>query len=153
MSIDVIAESTAASMSEAEMRDLLKTEGVGTIAFSTDDLPYLVPISFGYDGDATLYFVFLLFGPESRKETLANEAERGRFLVYQARAVDDWQSVSLDGRIDAVEEGEWDELRSAMENAWHPNVFSSAHPMRGVRGYRFEIDEWTGLQQQEIGER
>ena len=152
MSIDAIAESTAASMSEGQMRELLEAKGVGTLGLSTGDLPYLVPISFGFDGDATLYFVFLLFGSESRKETLANEAERGRFLVYRAQSMSDWQSVSLTGRIDAVEEGDWDELRSAMENAWHPNVFSSAHPMRGVRGYRFEVDEWTGLQQRDSGE-
>lgn len=151
MSIDAIAESTAASMSEEQMGALLEAEGVGTLALPTGDLPYLVPISFGYDGETTLYFVFLLFGAESRKETLTNEAGRGRFLVYRARSVYDWQSVSVAGRITAVEEGEWDGLRSAMENAWHPNVFSAAHPMRGVRGYRFEIDEWTGIQQHDIG--
>ena len=152
MSIDAIAESTATSMSEGQMGELLETEGVGTLALPTGDLPYLIPISFGYDGKTMLYFVFLLFGAESRKETLTNEAGRGRFLVYRAQSVYDWESVSVAGRITAVEEGEWDELRSAMENAWHPNVFSAAHPMRGVRGYRFEIDEWTGLQQRDVGE-
>mgnify|MGYP000447452168 CR=1 FL=1 len=151
MSIDAIAESTAASMSEGQMRELLEAEGVGTLGLPTDDLPYLLPISFGFDGDATLYFVFLLFGSESRKETLVTETERAQFMVYRAESMHDWQSVSLTGRIAAVEDGEWDELRSAMENAWHPNVFSSAHPMRGVRGYRFEIDEWTGLQQRDVG--
>ncbi|WP_049912202.1 pyridoxamine 5'-phosphate oxidase family protein [Halorubrum kocurii] len=151
MSIDAIAESTAASMSEGQMRELLEAEGVGTLGLPTGDLPYLIPVSFGFDGDATLYFVFLLFGTESRKETLVSEAGRGRFLVYRADSMYDWQSVSVTGPITAVEEGEWDELRSAMENAWHPNVFSSAHPMRGVRGYRFEIDEWTGLQQRDTG--
>ena len=152
MSIDAIAESTAASMGEGQMRALLEAEGVGTLALPTDDLPYLIPISFGYDGETTLYFVFLLFGTESRKETLTDETGRGQFLVYRARSVYDWQSVSLAGRIGSVEEGRWDELREAMENAWHPNVFSSAHPMRGVRGYRFEIDEWTGIQQQDVSE-
>mgnify|MGYP005863790107 CR=1 FL=1 len=152
MSIDTIAESTAAPMSQGEMRGLLESEGVGTLALPTDDLPYLVPISFGYDGETTLYFVFLLFGSESRKERLTDETGRGRFLVYRARSVSDWQSVSLAGRIDAVEEGEWDGLREAMKNAWHPNVFSAAHPMRGVRGYRFEIDEWTGIQQRDASE-
>jgi len=152
MSIDAIAESTAAPMSEGAMRELLESEGVGTLALSTDDLPYLIPISFGYDGETTLYFVFLLFGSESRKERLTDETRRGRFLVYRAGSVSDWQSVSLAGRMDTVEEGKWDGLREAMENAWHPNVFSSAHPMRGVRGYRFEIDEWTGIQQRDAGE-
>jgi hypothetical protein len=153
MSIDAIAESTADPMSDEEIAALLESEGVGTLGLPGEDLPYLLPISFGYDGDATLYFVFLLFGSESRKETLANDAKRGRFLVYRARSLYDWQSVSLTGRIELVEEGEWDELRAAMENAWHPNIFSAAHPTRGVEGYRFEIEEWTGIQQRDPGKK
>lgn len=151
MSIDAIAESSADSMSEAEMGDLLESEGVGTLAFATEDLPYLLPISFGYDGESALYFVFLLFGSESRKETLANEAKRARFLTYRADSMYDWRSVSLAGRIELLEEGEWTELRSAMENAWHPNMFSAAHPTRGVEGYRFDIEEWSGIQQRDPG--
>jgi hypothetical protein len=151
MSIDAIAESTADPMSDEQIAALLESEGVGTLGLPGDDLPYLLPISFGYDGESALYFVFLLFGAESRKETLANEAKRGRFLVYRARSLYDWQSVSMAGRIEFVEEDEWDELRTAMENAWHPNIFSAAHPTRGVEGYRFEIEEWTGIQQQDLG--
>jgi hypothetical protein len=59
----------------------------------------------------------------------------------------DWRSVSLVGEIEAVEDDCWDELQTAMENAWHPNLFSSASPMRGVRGYRFRIANWTGIHQ------
>jgi hypothetical protein len=151
MSIDAIAESTAETMNEEQIAELLEAEGVGTLGLPGEDIPYLLPISFGYDGNSALYFVFLLFGSESRKETLANEAKRGRFLVYRAQSLYDWQSVSMAGRIELVEEGEWTELRSAMENAWHPNIFSAAHPTRGVEGYRFEIEEWSGIQQQDLG--
>ncbi len=147
MNIEAIAESTATSMNEEQLGDLLKSEGVGVLALPDADLPYVIPVSFGYDGDRTLYFVFLLFGAESRKEVLAKRADRARFLVYRADSMSDWRSVLLTGRIDPVAEAEWSTLRSAMENAWHPNVFSSAHPMRGVEGYRFEVDSWTGIQQ------
>lgn len=149
MSIDAIVESSAASMSEDEMQALLTQEGVGTLALPTDDLPYVIPMSFGYDGESTLYFVFLLFGTDSRKEVLSDRSQRGRFLVYRAESVSEWQSVSLTGRITSVDDdGEWDALRDAMENAWHPNIFSAAAPMRGVEGYRFQIEEWTGIQQE-----
>jgi len=147
MSINVVAESSAVPMNESRMRTLLTEEGVGILALPDDDIPYVVPMSFGYDGESTLYFVFMLFGAESRKSKLAEDADRARFLVHRAESVTDWRSVSLTGRIDSLGDDEWDALRGAMENAWHPNVFSSAHPMRGIEGYRFRIDSWTGIEQ------
>lgn len=149
---ELLEESDAVSMSDGQMKALLTEEGVGTLTLPTDDLPYVLPISFGYDGSSTLYFVFLLFGSESRKEELANTAERGRFLVYQAESMYNWQSVSLTGHIRPVDEDEWPELQNAMENAWQANIFSAAHPMRGIEGYRFEIESWTGIQQRSSSE-
>lgn len=151
MTNDLIAESNTAPVSEEQMRTLLEEEGIGILALPTADLPYVVPMSFGYDGESTLYFVYLLFGTESRKEDLSNEADRGRFLIYRAQSVYDWQSVCLTGGIDTVPDDEWGALRDAMRNAWHPNVFASANPMRGVQGYRFRIESWTGIQQRGSG--
>ncbi len=146
MSTEELLESSATSMSDDEIRAFLTDRGVGTLVLPDDEVPYAVPMSFGYDGDAALYFVYLLFGPESHKETLSDRAERARFLSYRAESMHDWRSVTLVGRIDPVADDEWDDLQRAMENAWHPNLFSSASPMRGVEGYRFEIEEWKGLQ-------
>lgn len=146
MPLDAITESDTASMTDDEIAEFLTQEGVGTLALAGERLPYLVPMSFGYDGESALYFLFLLFGAESRKETLADKTQRGRFIVYRAESIHEWRSVSLTGRITAVDD-EWETLRSAMQNSWHPNLFSSASPMRGVHGYRFEITEWTGLKQ------
>lgn len=148
----LLEESAAVSMNESQMESLLTEEGIGILAFPTDDLPYIIPISFGYDGGSTLYFVFLLFGTESRKEELANETERCRFLVYRAESAYRWQSVSLIGHIRVVGDDEWDALQNAMENAWQSNIFSAAHPMRGIEGYRFEIESWTGIRQQDVTE-
>ena len=147
MSTDELLESSAAAMTDDRIREFLTEQGVGTLALPDDDAPYLVPMSFGYDGESALYFTFLLFGPESRKETLSERASGARFLVYEARSPHEWRSVNLRGRIEAIEEDDWADLREAMANAWHPDLFSSAEPMRGVRGYRFRIDEWTGIRQ------
>jgi len=149
MSTEVMPESSAVSMTDGEIEELLTERGVGTLALPDEGVPYIVPMSFGYDGASALYFVFLLFGTKSRKETLSDQAERGRFLVYRARSVYDWQSVSCTGQIETVPSEDWDELQSAMQNAWHPSLFSSASPMRGIEGYRLRIDEWTGIQQRE----
>jgi hypothetical protein len=60
--------------------------------------------------------------------------------------------VSLLGRIEAVADDEWGPVRDAMENAWHPDLFSSAEPMRGVGGCRLRIDERTGIRRGSAGE-
>lgn len=133
-------------MSEDQIQEFLTEQGVGILTLPDGEIPYAVPMSFGYDGDSTLYFLFLLFGTESRKETLSDRAQGARFVVYAAQSMDDWQSVSLTGQISAVPEDEWDELQSAMQNAWHPDLFSSASPMRGIQGYQLQIEEWTGIQ-------
>jgi nitroimidazol reductase NimA-like FMN-containing flavoprotein (pyridoxamine 5'-phosphate oxidase superfamily) len=146
MSTDAFPESNVVSMNESQIRTLLEEEGVGILALPAEDLPYTIPMSFGYDGDSMLYFAFLLFGTESQKEDLANRADRARFLVYRAESVYDWQSVSLTGHISTVRDEDGNGFENAMQNAWHPNLISSAHPMRA---YRFEIESWTGIQQQD----
>jgi nitroimidazol reductase NimA-like FMN-containing flavoprotein (pyridoxamine 5'-phosphate oxidase superfamily) len=147
MSIHEIRESGTSRMTEEELDEFLTEQGVGVLGLAEEGLPYLLPLSFGYDGEAALYFVYLLFGPESHKEELTERTGRGRFLVYDAAAVHHWRSASLVGRFEQVPADEWDDLRAAMENAWHPDLFSSAEPMRGVQGYRFDIESWTAIQQ------
>jgi hypothetical protein len=146
MSIHELRESETSRMTEAELGELLTEQGVGVLGLAADGVPYLVPLSFGYDGSEACYFVFLLFGPQSRKETLAEAAGRARFLVYDAASVHDWRSASLAGRLQPVADDGWDDLLVAMENAWHPDLFSTAEPMRGVEGYRLDIEEWTAIQ-------
>ena len=133
-------------MTDEELRTFLTEQGVGILGLVDESVPYLVPMSFGFNGEETLYFVFLLFGSESRKEQLCDQHRRGRFLVYSADSFHDWQSVSLEGTIETVADEEWDALQDAMENAWHPDIFSAASPMRGIEGYQFRIDEWTAIQ-------
>lgn len=146
MSIGAITESGMNSMEDDGIRTFLTEQGVGILGIQDDGVPYLVPLSFGFDGESTLYFVFLLFGTESRKETLTDENRRARFLVHRADSMHEWQSVSCTGSISHVADEDWDELLDTMENSWHSDLFSSARPMRGVRGYRFEIEDWSGIQ-------
>jgi nitroimidazol reductase NimA-like FMN-containing flavoprotein (pyridoxamine 5'-phosphate oxidase superfamily) len=147
MSISAMTESGLVLMDDDQISEFLTQNGVGILGIPDEEFPYLVPLSFGFDGDSTVYFVYLLFGTESRKETLTDQAERGRLLVYSAQSMHEWQSVSATGHISAVDgEDEWDTLQQTMENAWHSDLFSSATPMRGVQGYRFDIDDWSGIQ-------
>jgi hypothetical protein len=145
MSSDERSESDAERMTDEEIREFLRREGAGVLGFSTAEAPYLLPMSFGYDGQSALYFVFLLFGAGSRKAELADETHRASFLVYRTESKHAWRSVQAVGRLEAVADGEWSDFRTAMENAWHPDVFSSARPTRGIDGYRLEIADWTGV--------
>lgn len=150
MSLSVITESGIVPMDEDRMQKLLTDEGSGVLGIADDGVPYLLPMSFGYDGDETLYFVYVLFGEESRKETLTDAADRARFVVYGGDDRHEWQSVSLIGSLSRVDDDEWDDLREAMKNAQHADIFSTATPMRGIEGFRFEIEEWSGIRDGEM---
>lgn len=145
MSIADIRESGATSMDDEEVEQFLRDQGVGVLALPARDAPYALPLSFGYDGDSSLYFTYLLFGTESKKEDLSEAAEVARFLVYAAGSMYEWRSVLLTGTLGEVPEEEWDELGAAMENAWYPDLFAASTPMRGIEGYRFEITDRTSI--------
>lgn len=145
MSIAEISESDGKHMDQNEIDQFLYEQGVGVLALADEDLPYILPLSFGYDGDACLYFTYLLFGEQSKKEDLSDRAEKARFLVYAAESMYEWRSVLLTGTLGEVPREEWDELQTAMENAWHPSLFSAASPMRGVKGYQFSITDQSSV--------
>lgn len=149
MSISEMKDTDAEQMDEQEVEQFLREQGVGVLAVSDRDLPYVIPISFGYDGESRLYFIYLLFGEASKKESLSERVERARFLVYSARSMYEWRSVILTGKLKEVQEEEWDELQTAMTNAWHPDLFSTATPMRGIKGYQFSITDQTSLKHSE----
>lgn len=145
MSIAAITESGMGSMDDDEISEFLTDQGVGILAIGGEDGPYQVPLSFGFDGESSMYFVYLLFGTESRKETLTEETRRGHFLTFDATSMHEWQSVSATGELTEIDDEEWGTLQETMENAWHSDLFASADPMRGVSGYRFDVEEWTGV--------
>lgn len=145
MSIAEIRDSGAEQMEQEEVKQFLREQGVGVLALSDRDVPYVLPLSFGYDGESRLYFTYLLFGAQSKKEDLSERVERARFLVYSAASMHEWRSVLLTGELEGVPDEEWNELQTAMQNAWHPDLFSAATPMRGIKGYRFSITDRTSL--------
>lgn len=145
MSIAEIRDSEAEHMEQAEIDRFLRGQGVGVLAVSDGNLPYVLPLSFGYDGDSRLYFAYLLFGAQSKKEELSNRVDSARFLVYTAESMTEWRSVLLTGELDEVPEAEWDAFKASMQNAWHPNLFATATPMRGISAYQLRITEQTSL--------
>jgi uncharacterized protein len=83
---------------------LLRTAIVGRIAccghgLIGDGRPYLVPLAYGYDGDA----VYAHSGP-GRKLDLMRYEPRVTFEVDEAKASDRWRSVIAEGTFEEIED-------------------------------------------------
>lgn len=131
-------------MDDAEIREFLTTEGVGVLGLATEGPPYMLPISFDFDGDSTLHFTFVI-GDSSRKTMVSRRAETARFLVYDDELQSDWRSVLLTGSIDAVPSEDWDAVLKQLDNAWRPVVFQEAQYAIDVDIFAFSIEEQHGI--------
>ncbi len=83
---------------------LLRTAIVGRIAccghgVAGDGRPYLVPLAYGYDGDA----VYAHSGP-GRKLDLMRAEPRVTFEVDEATAPDRWRSVIAEGTFEEIKD-------------------------------------------------
>lgn len=142
MSLSELRDLGVSPMDDDAIATFLTTQGVGVLALPDAEVPYVLPLSFGYDGDDALYFTYVL-GESSEKARLSERADRARFLVFAADSPFQWQSVLLTGTIEAVPREQWDDL--ALENAWRPALFEDAELSGGVTVYRFEIGEREGF--------
>lgn len=144
MTVDDLAEYGMEPMTDANIRSFLSSRNVGVLALPTGDVPMLRPLSFWYDGDDSLYFVYVL-GSESRKHDLSQQADTARFLVYSAETAFNWRSALLTGSLSEVPDAELAAVLDAMELKWRPEVFRRASVDEPTAVYRFEIVDWTGI--------
>ena len=144
MTIDELAAHGVERMDEETIREFLKTQGTGVLGLPTERLPYMVPLSYGFDGESNLYFTYVV-GDVSQKALLSEETAVASFLVYTADAESTWSSVSLEGTISRVPEREWDSLGDALEPLQRPEALREASEAEDVQVYRFEIQNQTGI--------
>lgn len=144
MTIDELAAHGVERMDEETIREFLKTQGTGVLGLPTERLPYMVPLSYGFDGESNLYFTYVV-GDVSQKALLSEETAVASFLVYTADAESTWSSVSLEGTISRVPEREWDSLGDALEPLQRPEALREASEAEEVQVYRFEIQNQTGI--------
>ncbi len=133
-------------MTDGEMRDFLTSQGVGVLGLPADGEPYVVPMSFGFDGEDSLYFTFVTTDG-SRKERLSERGDDAAFLVFDAPSRFMWESVLLSGAVSPVPESEWDDLGDALGNAWRPELFEQNDLAADVAVYRFRIADRVGYKQ------
>lgn len=144
MTIDELTEYGMQRMDEEEIETYLELHNLGVLALSTDDAPYLLPMSYGYDGDSRLYFTYIL-GKESRKAELSNAVGRASFLVYRAETMFHWRSVVLVGSLRELSESERTDLSDSELPAWRPELLEAASESIETGIFEFLVEERSGL--------
>jgi hypothetical protein len=144
MTIDDLGDDGMVRMTDEEIDGYLASQSVGVLGLPTDGAPSMRPMSYGYDGDSRLYFLYLI-GSGSRKDELTRQAETARFLVYSAEATFNWRSVLLAGRLSEVRDAERETAEAALEGAWRPDVLERALATQATTLYEFEIDDRRGI--------
>lgn len=144
MSIDELREYGLVRMTDDEIRGFLSSQTVGVLGLPASPAPHLLPMSFGYDGDSSLYFTYLV-GTESRKVELSERADAAGFLVYRVDSTFNWESAFLIGTLEEVPESEWDAVQEVADQAWRPSVLQTAELSGGVTVYEFRIEEQSGI--------
>jgi hypothetical protein len=138
-------------MDESGIDDLLTEAGVGVLSMAADGVPYGVPLSFGYDGEDHLYFLFVGHSTELRKETYAERSPQASFAVFDVESDGRWRSVVASGPIDRITPQRWDAAREAMaDNAFESNLLAEYDIDENPNVWALEMDERAG---RAVGER
>lgn len=146
MTVDDLADYGVERLDEAAVHEFLEANRVGVLGLPTDDLPYMVPISYGYDGAEYLYFTYVV-GGTSQKALLTDEKRRAGFLVYDTASDAQWTSVALEGTLSRVDGDEIEALDPAVRETWSPAALEAAKAGEETRMYRLWIQNERGISQ------
>ncbi|GGK69901.1 pyridoxamine 5'-phosphate oxidase family protein [Haloarcula sebkhae] len=149
MTVDELEDFGILQMDSEDIEKTLERKSVGVLGVPTDAAPLLRPLSFWYDGDAALYFVYAL-GTDSRKVTASDDADVARFLIYDIETTFNWRSVLLTGTIERVPDDERKSIEERIDTSWKPDVFERAAETETTALYRFRIDDRAGIKQLEL---
>ena len=132
-------------MDDPEIDDVLTDVGVGVLSMSADGVPYGVPLSFGYDGNERLYFVFVDASAELRKEAYAEQTDLASFTTFDVCPDGSWKSVIVSGRLDRITIDEWDIARQAMtDNAYRSDLFDKYEIQENPNVWTLDIEDRSG---------
>jgi nitroimidazol reductase NimA-like FMN-containing flavoprotein (pyridoxamine 5'-phosphate oxidase superfamily) len=148
MTLDELDEYGMHRMDDEDIERTLERQSVGVLGISTDGAPMLRPLSYWYDGESSLYFVYVL-GVDSQKAALSQRADTAGFLVYHIETTFNWRSVLLTGTLSALSDEERAAVESEMDVAWKPELFERAAESEATALYRFDIQEQAGIKQLE----
>jgi len=144
MTIDELEAYGMERMDDEEIEQFLSMQSMGVLGLPTEDEPYLLPMSYGFDGGSRLYF-FYLVGEESRKAELSERSESASFLVYSAETAFHWRSVVLAGTLRELSEDESETVTDAQTPTWRPKLIQAASETERTRFWEFSIEDATGI--------
>jgi len=130
---------------DAGIDEVLTEMGIGVLSMSSEGVPYGVPLSFGYDGDDSLYFVFLDASTELRKEQYAEQVGVASFTTFDVDPDGSWRSVIVAGPLERITIDEWDTAREAMaDNAYQSDLLSEYELQENPNVWTLTIEERSG---------
>ena len=148
MTLDELDDYGMHRMDDDDIETTLDRESVGVLGISTDSTPLLRPLSYWYDGESSLYFVYVL-GVDSQKASLSQRADTAGFLVYDVETPFNWRSVLLTGTLSELSDEERAAVEADVDIAWKPELFERAAESEATAIYRFDIQEQAGIKQLE----
>lgn len=131
-------------MDRDQMRSFVSTRRVGVLGLPTGEGPYLLPMSFGFDGEDRVYFTYLT-DDASRKVDLTDATDEASLLVFSLDSLYNWESVLLRGDIERVPETAWDDVMVHLEDAWTPDLIRSALASVSAVVYELRVTDWSGV--------
>lgn len=88
-------------LSVTETDELLGRHETGVLALASDDEPYAIPVSYGYDATDRRFFLRLVSTPESEKRAFLAAKPTARLVVYEEdESV--YRSVVANGTLEEI---------------------------------------------------
>jgi uncharacterized protein len=112
-------------LSTGEIEELLRRNKIGRLAMCQGAFPYVVPINYGYDGDA-----FYGFSGPGRKIEIMRAQPNVALLVDEIDGPGQWRSV--------IVEGTFEELTDAVQRKQGIRVITLSGPQLVTRGISAE---------------
>lgn len=134
-------------MEAPDVERFLARRGNGVLSFADEDIPYGIPVSFGYDEDGERFVLQLVFGSDSRKRAFVEDGEPVVLVSYEWNTPYDWRSVIARGTL--YELPECEEIEAAKTFVPEAKTASLAvfkEPVENLDAvwYEIRVDQLTG---------
>lgn len=144
-------------MTTDEIAEFLTRQGHGVLSFG-GDVPYGIPLSFGYDVLDNRCVFQLLSGSDSKKRAALAETDAVNLVAYEWNDVDNWRSVVITGQLLPIESDTPEVVKAADVFAEYGSVVGTEvfnRPLDEMTSdwYELQIEEMTGYRSPRLDRR